>query len=166
MSLQSVAERAGVSKGGLLYHFPSKRALLRALVAAHVDERDADMESASERFSGSCNPLLRAVIESHAAKIRKAQPPGGILAAIAADPQMVDPVREQTRRIFQRLRKQAARPEEAFVVNLVLEGLRVHDLFEIDALTKQERERVLAFLVAFVEGEGWPDPAETGSETD
>ena len=32
LSLDAVAQRAGVSKGGLLYHFPSKARLLKALV--------------------------------------------------------------------------------------------------------------------------------------
>ena len=35
LSLDAIARRAGVSKGGLLYHFPKKDALMRALVRAH-----------------------------------------------------------------------------------------------------------------------------------
>ncbi|SWD32702.1 transcriptional regulator [Klebsiella pneumoniae] len=32
LTLEAVAQRAGVSKGGLLYHFPSKEALIKGMV--------------------------------------------------------------------------------------------------------------------------------------
>ena len=32
LTLESVAKHAGISKGGLLYHFPSKEALLKGIV--------------------------------------------------------------------------------------------------------------------------------------
>ena len=37
MTLDGVAQAAGVSKGGLLYHFPSKEALLGALAKRYVE---------------------------------------------------------------------------------------------------------------------------------
>ncbi|WP_402469200.1 TetR/AcrR family transcriptional regulator [Isoptericola aurantiacus] len=62
-TLDAVAERAGVSKGGLLYHFPSKDELvdglvehLRALIAADV----AVMRSAPE---GTVAYLLRTSVD-------------------------------------------------------------------------------------------------------
>ena len=36
VSLDAVAAEAGVSKGGLLYHFPNKIALMRGIVATFV----------------------------------------------------------------------------------------------------------------------------------
>ena len=41
LTLTAVADRAGVSKGGLLYHFPTKEALIRGLVARLIEEFDA-----------------------------------------------------------------------------------------------------------------------------
>ena len=38
VSLEAVAGRAGVSKGGLLYHFPSKARLMQALVEHYLAE--------------------------------------------------------------------------------------------------------------------------------
>ncbi|EAE2866200.1 TetR family transcriptional regulator, partial [Listeria monocytogenes] len=32
LTLEAVAQRAGVSKGGLLYHYPSKEALIKGMV--------------------------------------------------------------------------------------------------------------------------------------
>jgi AcrR family transcriptional regulator len=41
LTLAAVAENAGVSKGGLLYHFATKEALIRALVDRLITEFDA-----------------------------------------------------------------------------------------------------------------------------
>ncbi|MBN8999427.1 MAG: helix-turn-helix transcriptional regulator, partial [Rhizobiales bacterium] len=46
LSLDAVAERAGVSKGGLLYHFPTKQDLLKALVERHLAAIEAAVEVA------------------------------------------------------------------------------------------------------------------------
>ncbi|ATE55939.1 MULTISPECIES: TetR family transcriptional regulator [Actinosynnema] len=63
-SLDAIAQRAGVSKGGLIYHFPNKEALHRALVQQEVDEwrelveREVDPE---ERGPGR---LIRAYVRA------------------------------------------------------------------------------------------------------
>ena len=46
VSLDAVAAEAGVSKGGLLYHFPSKIALMRGIVATFVADFEAKLEAA------------------------------------------------------------------------------------------------------------------------
>ncbi|MGH8132733.1 MAG: TetR/AcrR family transcriptional regulator, partial [Steroidobacteraceae bacterium] len=43
LTLGAVAKFAGVSKGGLLYHFPSKDALLEAMLARHTSEVEAEV---------------------------------------------------------------------------------------------------------------------------
>lgn len=47
VTLESVAAAAGVSKGGLLYHFPSKSALYLGLLAAVRDRVVTDMDHAA-----------------------------------------------------------------------------------------------------------------------
>lgn len=46
-SLDAVAAAAGVSKGGLLYHFPDKRALLRGIIGRAVEQADAAFTAAA-----------------------------------------------------------------------------------------------------------------------
>jgi AcrR family transcriptional regulator len=48
VTLESVAEAAGVSKGGLLYHFPSKEALLDAFVERMCEHADAEFAQAEK----------------------------------------------------------------------------------------------------------------------
>ncbi|EOM78605.1 TetR/AcrR family transcriptional regulator [Rhodococcus rhodnii] len=46
VTIEGVADEAGVSKGGLLYHFPSKEALLGAMVRRLGERSDAQMDEA------------------------------------------------------------------------------------------------------------------------
>jgi AcrR family transcriptional regulator len=152
LSLDAVAERAGISKGGLLYNFPTKVMLLRAIVASHVERLEAQVAEAQKAHAGSPNALIHAVIESSclAGAAGKAAKPSGILAAIAQDPQLLDPVREHVRRLMQEIRRTSRNPDRALIALLALEGLRTHDLFEFGALDTDERDRLVSSLASFV----------------
>src|SRR3954471_16318681 len=45
LTLAAVADRAGVSKGGLLYHFASKEALISGMIERLVEDFDALVEA-------------------------------------------------------------------------------------------------------------------------
>ena len=45
LTLDAVAERAGLSKGGLLYNFPNKDALLQAMIQRIIDEVSLEKEA-------------------------------------------------------------------------------------------------------------------------
>jgi len=57
ITLEAVAAEAGVSKGGLLYHFPSKSALYIGLLTAVRDTVVAEMAAATAR-SGAARGFL------------------------------------------------------------------------------------------------------------
>jgi AcrR family transcriptional regulator len=155
LSLDAVAERAGISKGGLLYNFPTKIELLRALVVRHVERMEAQTLHALQERGGGANALIHAVLQASCVVEPDTQrpKPTGILAAIAEDPQLIDPIRDYHRRLIRRLREASPQPERAFVAFLVLEGLHAQNLFEIGALTEADQERVIAFLRDFLDAE-------------
>ena len=63
MTLDGVAQAAGVSKGGLLYHFPSKESLLGALAQRYVESMEHCIEAAkSELERGDASRDLKACI--------------------------------------------------------------------------------------------------------
>ncbi|WP_290371104.1 TetR/AcrR family transcriptional regulator [Ruania halotolerans] len=63
-TLEAVAERAAVSKGGLLYHFPSKEALVDGM-ASHLGELvAADVEQMRAAPEGPVAYLIRTSVHS------------------------------------------------------------------------------------------------------
>jgi AcrR family transcriptional regulator len=146
LSLDAIARRAGVSKGGLLYHFPKKDALMRALVEHHLSGVDTAIREASER--GRPNAVARAFVEVYRDHVHCQPPrPSGVLAALAENPHLLDPVRAHVGRVVERIRASAVDLDMSLIAFLAVEGLKALDLFEADMLSDEERERVLAGLV-------------------
>src|SRR3954470_23063844 len=55
LTLDAVAQRAGLSKGGLLYNFPSKDALLSGMLERMIGESVAEKEALRGALAGSRN---------------------------------------------------------------------------------------------------------------
>lgn len=96
LSLDAVAARAGISKGGLLYHFPSKHALLRGLVAMHVDGIRNEMQIQAPGCLAPDGPALPGALAyltvSRRRICRVDAPMSGVLAAMAEDAGFLAPM--------------------------------------------------------------------------
>src|SRR6516165_9995821 len=68
LSLEAIARRAGVSKGGLLYHFHKKDALMSALLKRQLAEIEA-ATSAATKAPGRPNAVANAFIQAYRAKL-------------------------------------------------------------------------------------------------
>jgi AcrR family transcriptional regulator len=151
LSLDAIARRAGVSKGGLLYHFPKKDALMRALVERHLAEIEAATFEGTNA-PGRPNAVAQAFIGAYRAKLAcEPAPPSGVLAALAENPHLLEPVRAHQVRIVDRLRSSASDIDLSLIAFLAVEGMKALELFETDPLTGEERERVFDALLQRLE---------------
>lgn len=144
ISLDAVAERAGISKGGLLYNFPSKAELLKAMVAEHLSEAEAELDRIVSGDNRSANPTLRFLLEQACdAEMHSRKAPMGFLAAVAENPDLLEPVRAFHAKLVQSMRDTSSDLPLALVIYLAHEGLRSLDLLEMATLTPSEREQVI-----------------------
>ncbi|MEO3827202.1 TetR/AcrR family transcriptional regulator [Actinomadura sp. B10D3] len=154
LTLTAVAERAGVSKGGLLYHFPTKEALVRAMVARVIEEFDdliaSYMNSSGEGAPGAyTRAYVEATFEILTGEARAYRRWSAITAA-AADPEQAEPLNEAMRRWHGRDSGDDPDPGMAMVVRLAAEGLwevvshdpGLYDAGRLDAL----KQRLLGLL--------------------
>jgi AcrR family transcriptional regulator len=149
ISLDAIAARAGVSKGGLLYNFPNKAALMRALVADFIAEFEAELD---EHAHGSRGELVSAYVHLFAVKYDETEPAGvGLLAAIAEDPDFLKPIKAFHRRLLDRLKDDAEDYTAMLIVYLVLEGMQSMKLLDTNVLTKDETATVMAALEKLAE---------------
>lgn len=137
LTLDAVAAQAGVSKGGLLYHFKSKGELLEGLVERWLDDFQHDIDQAADHFPHGY------VKASDGAKAEEA----GLLAALVADPAVLTTVRQRYATWQDRVATEGGDPVEATVARLAADGLWLADLLGMAPPTGELRERVLARLL-------------------
>lgn len=155
LSLDAVAMRAGVSKGGLLYNFPTKAKLLEALVERHLEEFDRAMREREEASGNTPNGVTKAYLDLVIRELECRQPPAsGLMAALAEAPHFLDPVRHFQRIFLDRIKENASDPTFAVIIFLALQGIRSMELFNIGILTDEESQRVVERMRALVETDG------------
>jgi AcrR family transcriptional regulator len=123
VTLEAVATAAGVSKGGLLYHFPSKSALYLGLLAAVRDRVVADMAQATLTL-GAARAYLQYAIPADEAE-------GGfftsLIAAVRTGPDTDEQAAELLADIFRAweapMRAAVADPVQAEMLRLVGNGV-------------------------------------------
>lgn len=150
LSLDAVASRAGVSKGGLLYNFPTKAKLMQGLVEDYLREFEQALEAANINDKGE-NPLA-VYIRLSANDCEEKQPSASwIFSAIAEDPDFMTPIKTFKRQLFEKLKGGRNDLRSLLVCFLAIEGLRSMNLFDSDVLSKDERELLVSSLLEIAE---------------
>jgi AcrR family transcriptional regulator len=151
LSLDAVADRAGVSKGGLLYHFPTKQALITALIERHLSAIEEAAGITEDGPAPDGNAVALGLLSSYCATAPK-KPGGaeGFFAAMAEAPTLLDPIREHNLRVAACLRRSRA-PEAALIAFFVVEGMRSLEFFDANPLSRAECQHLLATLQGALE---------------
>jgi len=151
LTLDAVAMEAGVSKGGLLYHFPNKETLLQGMIARRLEQCRDDRQRAAERFPRDKAALLKAIVESGlddddpSRKINSAA-----LAATANDPLLLAPLKEHNRVLFKELTAYGNFNRASLVV-LAVQGLWLMETLQVSPLTQRQRASIIKELMFLAE---------------
>lgn len=156
LTLDAAAAEAGVSKGGVLYHFPSRKALVSAMVERFTESFDADLVrfGANDPAPGS---FTRAYIE---AEVQPTTEPGAchdrrlgsaLLAGMASDPELLAPLRARFDAWHASMLRDGLPAGVAMIARLTVDGLWLTDLFELAPLSTRRRDEVARSLLELVE---------------
>jgi AcrR family transcriptional regulator len=119
LTLAAVAQRAGVSKGGLLYHFATKKTLVAALVERLITEFDEAVGRYDDGTpAGHARAYVQATFDALAAAPQSQRRWAAVIAA-ATDAHMLEPLRQALRRWHRR----DADPVESRIARLAADGL-------------------------------------------
>jgi AcrR family transcriptional regulator len=146
MTLEQVAREAGVSKGGLLYHFPSKEALIQAMIGHYVDHFDAAVAGSVADDPVPLGRWTRAYVRATAGELpeidaAESRANAAITAALANFPELLEPVRDQSRRNQALIERDGLDPVTATIIRLAVDGLWLgenFDLLRLDPAMKQQ----------------------------
>jgi AcrR family transcriptional regulator len=145
LTLDAVAAEAGVSKGGLLYHFSSKRELLDALVERWLDGWQAEMD-ADEAGDGFVAAFVRASHLGGAGQEERAAETA-LLAAMVGEPEVLAAARDRYATWQDRVEREGGDAVSATVSRLAADGLWLADLLGLAPPQGELREAVLARLL-------------------
>jgi AcrR family transcriptional regulator len=136
MTLEAVAARAKVSKGGLLYHFPSKEDVVRGLVtrvAAIVEPRfNAELAKEPAGHGRHARTMLRLMTDPHDSLFPRLQRLAApLLMAMAGNQNMLNPMRRFFQRVHQGMLDDGLSPDRAWLVLAALDGLKFWRIFGV-----------------------------------
>jgi AcrR family transcriptional regulator len=143
LTLDSVAAEAGVTKGGVLYHFASKRALIDGLIGRWLDEFEGRLDG---------EDLLAAYVRACDLDPAQTASEFGLMAGMFEEPEVLEVVRERYADWTARMLAGVEDPVDAWLVRLAADGLWYSDLLGIAAPRGDDRRRLIERLVALAQG--------------
>ncbi|HEY9546960.1 MAG TPA: TetR/AcrR family transcriptional regulator [Solimonas sp.] len=145
LTLDAVAKQAKASKGGVMYHFPSKEALLQALVTRAIERSHAARENLQPTSPAPGQTLRAYVRASVGDPLGNDRVSAALLSVVASDPKLIAPVREFFRKRLPAIAKDVPF-ERAALIHLATEGLWLMDLFKLSPFNKTQRTRIVRLL--------------------
>ncbi|NIX78279.1 TetR/AcrR family transcriptional regulator [Microvirga terricola] len=146
LTLDAVAERAGLSKGGLLYNFPSKDALLQGMIQRMIDEASTQKEALREKAEPGPNLEARlctaTVLNLHCGNMREIA--NGLLAASSENPRLLEPVRHIVKETFGNLKDTCEDLDASLLAWLAVEGLTNLEMHDLSPFSEEDRARIVA----------------------
>jgi AcrR family transcriptional regulator len=128
LTLDAVAAEAGMSKGGLMYYFPSKDRLVEALVTRSAESWRAYYTEAYERTPEGPGRMARALLdhclsdaEGWTAELRRSS--SACFAALAQNPSLIQPMRAVYAELHQRVADDGLPPGVGEAVAAAIDGL-------------------------------------------
>ena len=154
LTLDAVALRAGVSKGGLLYHFPTKAALQEGVVDAYLEEFDAAVEADAAARPAATGRWLRAYVR---VGLSDADPRPALDAAYllaAGHPPLLERLRACSARWSERATEDGIDATTAALVMHATDGFWFADALGLHDAEPGARQRVQQRLLAIVDAAG------------
>lgn len=156
LTLDAAARAAGVSKGGLLYHFGSKEALLQALMlrlSAHIRYSFEAVRAGVPAGPGQvARSLLAWQFDSGCATDERTDRAAAVfLAAHHHDPALLDPMRAVFAEIRAALLDDGLPPGRGLAIMAACDGLFMAHLFRMYALDEAALRELRASLELLLE---------------
>jgi AcrR family transcriptional regulator len=158
LTLEAAAAEAGLSKGGVLYHFPTRDALVAGMVAAMLErfeqEIAAHLPAPGTPDAEAPGAYARAYVAASLAPPAPGEERLGtaLLAAAAGDPSLLAPIQAAAEGWQARLVADGLDPDRATALRMACDGLWLCDLFGLAPPTGDLRASVGAFLAGMTEG--------------
>ena len=152
VTIEAVAQAVGATKGGVLYNFPTKAALIEALIADICAEWERNADARIAELEGQPAAVLRGYLrgllqtEALEPAYREA-----LLVALAEDPSLMAPIRDSYARYRKAIEEEARREGRTLEATRMLwmagEGVLLLQLIGVPLFSKAERDDLFEYLL-------------------
>ncbi len=150
LTFEAVAKKSGISRGGILYHFPSKQALLQAILDQYVTK---DMESFNkhwEKLGSTPETMVKAeLLCATEEDMDRDDEAVALLAAVVNNPALLDNVKPIIEGRYDVARNQKTFERQASVL-LALDGIYMLRALGLQPLNRKERKKVYQYLLSLL----------------
>lgn len=147
-TLDEVAKAAGISKGGLLHHYPSKDKLIKALIENYIDlfqsrvsEREKTLSEASP-----CNWLVSFIYEQFNQCKLDTNTMYCLLAAVASKQDLLHPVLEKRKEWIEKI-NDCKDPIMALIISFACDGIAFSNLLGLEVFPEDTKAELMERLV-------------------
>lgn len=152
LTLEAVAKEAGISKGGLLYHFPSKEALVKGMVEHLAQNYQNKISDNVERDPLERGKWTRSFLnvtfnQGYPNKDMHA----GLLAAKAVNPKLMAPLHDAYEKWQGNIENDGLDPIDATIIRLAADGIWLAELLEHYNIDNEKKKEVYKRLHEWIQ---------------
>ncbi|MBE1236356.1 TetR family transcriptional regulator [Phaeovibrio sulfidiphilus] len=170
LTLDEAARQAGLSKGGVLYHFASKDELIEAMIERLVRDQETRLLQLYEQEPQGPYRWLRAYVRYFFDPGSPGSDPASsaCLAAMALNPAMLKPVNTMMKLSMKRIMSDAPDRDRAALISMGLDGLFLNQamgfqLYDDETLARLRGNLLSGLLAGEDETPGRPVAAASAS---
>ena len=145
LTLDAVAEEAGMSKGGLLHHYRSKEVLVEKMVEHLASNYKSEIECQAAEDLEEKGKWTRAYLDVTFKNTSK-DLHAGLLAGKAVNPLLLNPIHEAYSKWQYEIENDGIDPIMATIIRLATDGIWLADLFEINPIENEQKELIYTKL--------------------
>jgi AcrR family transcriptional regulator len=147
LTLDAIAKEAGISKGGLMHQFPSKHAVLKALLEQQVkyfegfhERRSTDGKTERPELAAQIATFREAAMQPHSIAF-------AFLGALAEEPSLLSISRDRDAERIAALKAEGGDTDLALLRRAAAEGLALSSIFGLSAMSRQDQTRLFDRLM-------------------
>lgn len=147
LTLEAVAKRAGISKGGLLYHYGSKEDLVKGMIEYSISSFNNRLERKLKTEPNWLKSYIETSFEQNEVEDSAS---ASLLAAIVINPALLDPLRENYKLWQAQLDDSVGQPT-SLIARLVIDGLWISHLLNMPLPEEESLQELKQYLINLTE---------------